>query len=145
MHIAQSWLTEILQRATPGWEVTAEELDAGFVRVGLEVEEVDVLHKVPGPLVVGRVTSITELTEFKKPIRMCQVDVGEAEDRGIVCGARNFAEGDLIVGGPLADVREALLALGLTPQEASGAVNGLEVDDRPVDELLKEALQRVGR
>ena len=43
------------------------------------------------------------------------------------------------------DVREALLALGLTPQEASGAVNGLEVDDRPVDELLKEALQRVGR
>ena len=42
-------------------------------------------------------------------------------------------------------MREALLALGLTPQEASGAVNGLEVDDRPVDELLKEALQRVGR
>ncbi|SDD99116.1 phenylalanine--tRNA ligase subunit beta [Rhodococcus tukisamuensis] len=97
MRVAQSWLTEILQRATPGWEVTPEELDAGFVRVGLEVEEVDVLHKVPGPLVVGRVTSITELTEFKKPIRMCQVDVGEAEDRGIVCGARNFAEGDLIV------------------------------------------------
>ena len=58
---------------------------------------------------------------------------------------RMGAEGDLIVGGPLADVREALLALGLTPQEASGAVNGLEVDDRPVDELLKEALQRVGR
>ncbi|MFC7449004.1 phenylalanine--tRNA ligase subunit beta [Rhodococcus daqingensis] len=97
MRVAQSWLTEILQRATPDWEVTAEELDAGFVRVGLEVEEVDVLHRVPGPLVVGRVVSITELTEFKKPIRMCQVDVGEAEPRGIVCGARNFAEGDLIV------------------------------------------------
>ena len=58
---------------------------------------------------------------------------------------RMGAEGDLIVGGPLADVREALLALGLTPQEASAAMNGLEVDDRPVDELLKEALQRVGR
>ena len=58
---------------------------------------------------------------------------------------RMGVEGDLIVGGPLADVREALLALGLTPQEASGALNGLEVDDRPVDELLKEALQRVGR
>jgi phenylalanyl-tRNA synthetase beta chain len=97
VRVAQSWLTEILQRATPDWEVTAEELDAGFVRVGLEVEEVDVLHRVPGPLVVGRVVSITELTEFKKPIRMCQVDVGESEPRGIVCGARNFAEGDLIV------------------------------------------------
>jgi Holliday junction resolvasome RuvABC DNA-binding subunit len=55
------------------------------------------------------------------------------------------AEGDLIVGGPLADVREALLALGLTPQEASGAMSGLEADGRAVDELLKEALQRGGR
>ena len=54
-------------------------------------------------------------------------------------------DGDLILGGPLADVRDALLALGLTPQEAGGALSGLEVDDRPVDELLKEALQRVGR
>ncbi len=58
---------------------------------------------------------------------------------------RMGAEGDLIVGGPLADVREALLALGLTPQEASGAMTGLEADGRAVDELLKEALQRVGR
>ncbi|MGW4480563.1 phenylalanine--tRNA ligase subunit beta [Rhodococcus triatomae] len=97
MRVAQSWLTEILQRATPGWEVTPEELDAGFVRVGLEVEEVDPLPTVPGPLVVGRVMQITELTEFKKPIRMCQVDVGEEQPRGIVCGARNFAEGDLVV------------------------------------------------
>jgi Holliday junction DNA helicase RuvA len=58
---------------------------------------------------------------------------------------RMGGEGDLIVGGPLADVREALLALGLTPQEASGAMSGLEADGRAVDELLKEALQRVGR
>ncbi|WP_407799101.1 hypothetical protein, partial [Staphylococcus aureus] len=41
--------------------------------------------------------SITELTEFKKPIRFCQVEVGEPEPRGIVCGARNFNEGDLVV------------------------------------------------
>lgn len=41
--------------------------------------------------------TIEELTEFKKPIRFCSVAVGEAEPRGIVCGARNFAEGDLIV------------------------------------------------
>ncbi|EOM78500.1 phenylalanine--tRNA ligase subunit beta [Rhodococcus rhodnii] len=97
MRVAQSWLTEILQRATPGWQVTADELDAGFVRVGLEVEEVDRLEAVQGPLVVGRVASIEELTEFKKPIRYCLVDVGAAEPQGIVCGARNFAEGDLVV------------------------------------------------
>ncbi len=97
MRVAQSWLTEILQRATPDWEVTPEELDAGFVRVGLEVEELDTLEAIDGPLVVGKVVSITELTEFKKPIRFCQVEVGEPEPRGIVCGARNFNEGDLVV------------------------------------------------
>ncbi|MCX5046448.1 phenylalanine--tRNA ligase subunit beta [Aldersonia sp. NBC_00410] len=100
MRVAQSWLTEILQRATPDWEVTPEELDAGFVRVGLEVEEIDTVTEITGPLVVGRVEQITELTEFKKPIRFCQVMVGSGEGdatRGIVCGARNFAEGDLVV------------------------------------------------
>ncbi|MFX1760412.1 phenylalanine--tRNA ligase subunit beta [Rhodococcus sp. As11] len=96
MRVAQSWLTEILQRATPEWDVTAEELDAGFVRVGLEVEDVETLARIDN-LVVGRVAEITELTEFKKPIRFCKVDVGEDEPRGIVCGARNFAEGDLVV------------------------------------------------
>ncbi len=97
MRVAQSWLTEIIQRANPDWSVSAEELDAGFVRVGLEVEEIDALTPVAGPLVVGQVVEITELTEFKKPIRFCQVDVGTAEPSGIVCGARNFAVGDLVV------------------------------------------------
>ncbi|APA97676.1 Phenylalanine--tRNA ligase [Nocardia seriolae] len=101
MRVAQSWLTDILQRTTPGWSVTPEELDAGFVRVGLEVEEVDPLEAITGdiehPLVVGRVAEITELTEFKKPIRFCKVDVGNPELQEIVCGARNFAVGDLVV------------------------------------------------
>jgi len=96
VRVAQSWLAEILQRSTPGWNVTAEELDAGFVRVGLEVEDIETLARVEH-LVVGRVAEITELEGFKKPIRFCRVEVGEAEPRGIVCGARNFAEGDLIV------------------------------------------------
>jgi len=101
VRVAQSWLTEILQRTTPGWSVTPEELDAGFVRVGLEVEELDKLERVTGelehPLVVGRVAEITELTEFKKPIRFCKVDVGNPDLQEIVCGARNFAVGDLVV------------------------------------------------
>ncbi|RMI29888.1 phenylalanine--tRNA ligase subunit beta [Nocardia stercoris] len=100
MRVAQSWLTEILQRTTPDWEVTPEELDAGFVRVGLEVEELDRLQPITGdgtPLVVGRVAEITELTEFKKPIRFCKVDIGKPELQEIVCGARNFAVGDLVV------------------------------------------------
>ncbi|MFX0574858.1 phenylalanine--tRNA ligase subunit beta [Nocardia nepalensis] len=101
MRVAQSWLTDIIRRTTPEWSVTPEELDAGFVRVGLEVEEVDKLQRVTGdidkPLVVGRVAEITELTEFKKPIRFCKVDVGNPELQEIVCGATNFAVGDLVV------------------------------------------------
>lgn len=101
MRVAQSWLTETIRRTVPDWEVTPEELDAGFVRVGLEVEELDRLEPVGGdiehPLVVGRVAEITELTEFKKPIRFCKVDIGADELQEIVCGATNFAVGDLVV------------------------------------------------
>ncbi|WP_182349279.1 phenylalanine--tRNA ligase subunit beta [Tomitella gaofuii] len=97
MRVAQSWVTEVLQQANAGWQVTPDELDAGFVRVGLEVEEVTGFEAVRGPVVVGRVARIVELEGFKKPIRHCQVEVGEPEPRSIVCGARNFAEGDLVV------------------------------------------------
>jgi Holliday junction DNA helicase RuvA len=55
------------------------------------------------------------------------------------------AQGDLVSEGPLADAREALLALGLTPIEASEALSGVEADDRAVEDLLREALQKVGR
>src|SRR4051812_13937933 len=76
---------------------TVEELDAAFVRLGLEVEGIHRPEPVTGPLVVGRVLEIEELTGFKKPIRYCQVDVGAAGARGIVCGARNFAVDDAVV------------------------------------------------
>jgi holliday junction DNA helicase RuvA len=59
---------------------------------------------------------------------------------------RMGAEGEpMEVGGPLADVREALRSLGLTPQEASRALAGVEADGRAVEEILREALQKVGR
>jgi Holliday junction DNA helicase RuvA len=54
-------------------------------------------------------------------------------------------ESELIAEGPLADVRDALLQLGLTPVEASEALRGMEVDGKPAEDLLREALQRVGR
>ncbi|MFW0787647.1 phenylalanine--tRNA ligase subunit beta [Gordonia sp. CPCC 206044] len=97
MRAPQSWFTEVLRNGDPQWSATAAEIDQGFVRVGFEIEGIDPFPTITGPLVVGRVQTIEELTEFKKPIRFCTVEVGEAEPRGIVCGARNFAEGDLIV------------------------------------------------
>ena len=88
----------------------AEEL----IRAGLEVETVEQAGAdVTGPLVVGRVLSyVDEPQKNGKTIRWCRVDVGpehndpavsdgEAGDlpasRGIVCGAHNFAVGDLVV------------------------------------------------
>lgn len=102
MLISQNWITRLIQAAgNEGWSVTAEELDAGFVRVGFETEGYAPLPEITGPLVLGRVLEIEELTGFKKPIRYCQVDVGEAngtgKPQGIICGARNFSEGDLVV------------------------------------------------
>jgi Holliday junction DNA helicase RuvA len=53
--------------------------------------------------------------------------------------------GEISAEGPLADVREALVQLGLTSQEAAEALAGVEPDGRGVEELLRDALQRVGR
>ena len=94
MKVPVSWLSELVDIPAG---TTVEELDAAFVGLGLEVEEVHRPPQTTGPLVVGRVLEIEELTGFKKPIRYCQVDVGEDAPRGIVCGARNFAVGDLVV------------------------------------------------
>ncbi|MDL5156943.1 phenylalanine--tRNA ligase subunit beta [Actinomycetospora termitidis] len=99
MRVPVSWLTEHVGLT----EVpSADELAEALIRVGFEVEDVEQLEAVTGPLVIGRVTEIEELTEFKKPIRFCRVDVGTrgsdpAEPQGIVCGATNFAVGDLVV------------------------------------------------
>ena len=100
MLISQNWLQSVLGEHNPGWTVTNEELDAGFVRVGFETEGYEPLPEITGPVVIGRVEKIEELTDFKKPIRYCQVNVGQAngtgELQGIICGARNFEEGSLV-------------------------------------------------
>ncbi len=93
MRLPLSWLREYV-------DVPAEpdRVEAALTRLGIEVEDVvDLRSTVDGPLLVGRVDSIEELRQFKKPIRYCLVDVGEDERRGIICGATNFAEGDLVV------------------------------------------------
>jgi Holliday junction DNA helicase RuvA len=73
--------------------------------------------------------------------------VGKKVAQRVVLDLKDKLGGDVvIVDGPLADVREALLALGLSPAEASEAMVGLPPNgDRPVEDLLREALQHVGR
>jgi len=95
-----SWLAERLELPAYDDAVSlADRFADAFTRVGIEVEEVTELGEVTGPLVVGRVVEIEDLTGFKKPIRYCRVQTGLDDDsvRGIVCGATNFVEGDLVV------------------------------------------------
>ncbi|HSO03010.1 MAG TPA: hypothetical protein VLQ92_00910, partial [Candidatus Limnocylindrales bacterium] len=100
-----SWIRQYVD--VPAGE-TGRDVAARLIAAGLEVETVDVLGaEVTGPLVVGRVLSVEELTEFKKPIRFCRVEVGvgngevldgvATSERGIICGASNFVAGDLVV------------------------------------------------
>lgn len=91
-----SWIREFVDLPAT---ISGRELASSLIALGLEVETVDVVADVTGPVVIGQVASIEELTEFKKPIRFCQVDVGSDHggQRGIVCGAQNFKVGDLVV------------------------------------------------
>ncbi|MCX5522939.1 phenylalanine--tRNA ligase subunit beta [Streptomyces bobili] len=99
MRVPLSWLREYVD--LPATE-TGRDVQAKLISAGLEVETVEQLgHDLKGPLVVGQVLTIEELEGFKKPIRFCTVDVGQANGSGepqeIVCGARNFAVGDKVV------------------------------------------------
>jgi phenylalanyl-tRNA synthetase beta chain len=96
VRIALSWLREFaaIPAATTGREVADH-----FVRAGFEVESVDVEGSVAGPVVVGEVVSFEDEPQTNgKTIRWCRVRVADdAEPRGIVCGALNFAVGDHVV------------------------------------------------
>ncbi|WP_326602614.1 phenylalanine--tRNA ligase subunit beta [Streptomyces sp. NBC_01800] len=99
MRVPLSWLREYVD--LPATE-TGRDVQAKLVAVGLEVETVEHIGAgLKGPLVVGQVLTIEELEGFKKPIRFCTVDVGNANGTGepqeIVCGAHNFAVGDKVV------------------------------------------------
>ncbi|MEU1969740.1 phenylalanine--tRNA ligase subunit beta [Micromonospora sediminicola] len=99
MRVSVSWLREYVDLPT---DLPTGDLEQALVDLGIEVESiVDLRESVTGPLVVGEVLEIEELTGFKKPIRFCRVDVGAANGTGepqeIVCGARNFAQGDRVV------------------------------------------------
>ncbi|MGB8020130.1 MAG: phenylalanine--tRNA ligase subunit beta [Candidatus Nanopelagicales bacterium] len=105
MRAPLSWIRQFV--SVPA-DQSGRDVAARLISAGLEVETVDVLGaEVTGPLVVGRVRTIEELTGFKKPIRFCRVAVGQGngelvggtvtDELGIICGASNFVVDDLVV------------------------------------------------
>jgi phenylalanyl-tRNA synthetase beta chain len=99
MRVPLRWLGEYAELPDGA---TGEQVAAALVSVGLEEEA---LHggDVRGPVVVGRVLEFADEPQKNgRTIRWCQVDVGRhnpdgEKARGVVCGAHNFVEGDLVV------------------------------------------------
>jgi phenylalanyl-tRNA synthetase beta chain len=94
MRVPMSWLAALL----PGLPTDPDVVSEALIKAGLNVEQILPIGRDATGVLVGKVLEIEELTEFKKPIRFCLVDIGDAQTgpRGIVCGARNFAVGDLV-------------------------------------------------
>lgn len=127
----------------------------GFVSTD-ERELFDLLTGVTG---VGPKVALAFLSALQPPAIRRAVVAGDADALTVVPGVgkkvaqrvvldlrdKLGGEGDLAATGPTADVREALLSLGLTPTEASEAMRDLDMDGKPVEDLLREALQKVGR
>jgi phenylalanyl-tRNA synthetase beta chain len=94
MRVPIGWLREFVDVPL---EATPADIHAALVSVGFEEEDVHTFG-VTGPVVVGQVLEFTPEPQTNgKTINWCSVDVGEAEPRGIVCGAHNFVVGDKVV------------------------------------------------
>lgn len=95
-----SWIREYVD--LPG-DLAVEDLAHALTALGLKLEALEKPGEdITGPLVVGRVLTMdAEPQKNGKTINWCTVDVGDAngtgEPQGIVCGAHNFAPGDLVV------------------------------------------------
>src|SRR5262245_64883952 len=100
MRTPVSWIREYAELPP---DLSSDELARRLTALGLKLEALERPGaEITGPLVVGRVLTMeAEPQKNGKTINWCTVDVGDAngtgEPQGIVCGAHNFAPGDLVV------------------------------------------------
>ncbi|HEX5190636.1 MAG TPA: phenylalanine--tRNA ligase subunit beta [Streptosporangiaceae bacterium] len=97
MLVPLSWLLEYAPLPEP---VDVGEVARRLTAIGLEIEGVEQVGHDIGAIVVAQVLEISELTEFKKPIRYCRVTTGGTctpdGERSVICGAANFSVGDKV-------------------------------------------------
>lgn len=108
MRAPVSWLHEYVELPAG---LSTVDLAARLTAFDLKLEEI-VSSGISGPLTVGRVLNLVkEEQKNGKTINWCRVDVGaehndasvpdapgdDVPSRGIICGAHNFVEGDLVV------------------------------------------------
>ncbi|WP_432479090.1 phenylalanine--tRNA ligase subunit beta [Nocardioides sp. GXQ0305] len=100
MRAPVSWIREYVDLPD---DLDPAKLAESLTDLGLKLEALEQPGEaITGPLVVGRVLTMEpEPQKNGKTINWCTVDVGDAngsgEPQGIVCGAHNFAPGDLVV------------------------------------------------
>lgn len=91
MKVSLSWLREFVPV-----EAGADQIAARLAMLGFAVDEVTATGGEIRDVVVGRVLEIRDHPTSNKPLVLVKADVGAGEPLGIVCGARNFAAGDLV-------------------------------------------------
>lgn len=96
MRVPVRWLREYVDLPA---DLSTAALADRLTMLDLKLEEIDAVGAgVQGPLVIGKVLSAEKEEHSNgKTVNWCQVDVGEGEPRGIVCGAHNFGVGDLVI------------------------------------------------
>jgi phenylalanyl-tRNA synthetase beta chain len=108
MRVPVSWLAQYVDLPA---DLSTADLAARLTEYDLKLEEI-ISSGITGPLTVGRVLALVkEPQKNGKTINWCRVDVGpehnepsvpdapgdDVPSRGIICGAHNFVEGDLVV------------------------------------------------
>ncbi|MGV3761733.1 phenylalanine--tRNA ligase subunit beta [Parapedobacter sp.] len=94
MNISYTWLKDFIQT-----DLTPTELSAILTDIGLEVESLDVVERVPGGLeglVIGEVKTCSQHPNADR-LKVTTVDIGADEPLHIVCGAPNVAAGQRVV------------------------------------------------
>ena len=98
MRVPYSWLREVVSAGAPGWDVSPDDLEAALIRIGHEVE--DIITLGPGQRAADhrpghRDRGTHRVQEAHPGLQGRRRRAGA--DRDIVCGATNFAVGDLVV------------------------------------------------
>jgi Holliday junction DNA helicase RuvA len=106
-----------------------------------------------GPKLALAILSVLSPEAFRRAVLAGDADaitvvpgVGKKVAARIVLDIKEKLGGEveLPAESPLAEVREALIGMGLSTPEVQDALAGLDGDERPVEDLLRGALQRVG-
>ena len=108
MNVTLNWLKTYID-----FDLSPSELADRLTMLGIEVESIKQLGAGLEGVIVGSVSSIRPHPNADKLV-LCQVDVGEAEELQIVCGAPNARAGML---APVATIG-ATLPIGLTIKSA---------------------------